>query len=278
MTYEVAINAVLKHEGGYQAIPADNGNWSGGKRNVGQLIGTKYGIAATTLIARRKERGHKSTTKADMQRLTLITAKAIYRAQYAMPIKYDDLPHGLDYVVFDCAVNAGVRRASQFLQRVVGAKADGIIGLNTMAAVADYVAANSVAKAIDQFQALRLRHMQSLRTWSKFGRGWQRRVDEVTKLAKQLDAGQNDFDWLESIGRVDGKADGASKKPVKDIAKDASAIGGAGAVVTEAAKQLEPLAGTSQVLQYAFIALLIVGVGLTAYALIKRKGDDHAFA
>ena len=273
MSYDIAITAVLKHEGGYQAIPADNGNWSGGRRGSGVLIGTNRGIAAPTLIAWRKGKGHKTTTAKDMRNLSLQTAKAIYRKQYALPIRFDDLPSGLDYAVFDCAIHAGVRRASQFLQRVVGAKADGFIGVNTMDALAAYVKANGVGACIASFQALRLAHLKRLKVWNKFRRGWQRRVNEVTRLAKQLDAQEDDFDWLEGVERVEGKADGASKRPVKDVASDAGYIGGAGAVVSEAAKQIEPLAATSQVLQYAFVCLLVLGVGLTVYSLIKRRRD-----
>jgi lysozyme family protein len=273
MSYDIAITAVLKHEGGYQSIAADNGNWSGGKRGSGALIGTNRGISAPTLISWRKEKGYKSTTATDMRNLSLQTAKMIYRKQYAMPIRFDDLPSGLDYCVFDCAVHAGVRRASQFLQRVIGAKDDGFIGVNTMDALAAYVKANGVSAAIDGFQSVRLAHLKRLKTWAKFGRGWQRRVNEVARLAKQLDAQEDDFDWLEGVDRVDGKAEGASKKPAKDMASDAGYIGGAGAVVSEAAKQIEPLAQTSQILQYAFVALLVIGVGLTAYSLIKRKQD-----
>lgn len=275
MTYEIAIQAVLKHEGGYQAIPADNGNWSGGKRNSGRLIGTKYGIAAPTLISWRQERGFKTTTAGDMKALTLADAKAIYRKQFASPIAYDDLPHGLDYALFDFAVNSGVSRASRFLQRIVGAKIDGLIGLNTKRAVQSYVRAHGVAHLIQRLNADRLAFMKRLKTWAKFGRGWARRVAEVERLALQLDARQDDFEWLETVAPVEGKAEGQMKKPAKEAGRDTSAIGGAGAVITEAAKQIEPLTQTSQVLQYVFVGLLLVGIGLTAYALFKRKSSDE---
>lgn len=271
MTYDIALQAVLKHEGGYQAIPADNGNWSGGKRGVGRLIGTNMGIAAPTLIRWRKRHGYHVTTASDMKELSRDIVKQIYREQYAAPIRFDDLPDGLDYLVFDTAIHAGPRRASQFLQRIVGAKVDGVIGLNTLGATADYVQANSVAKLIQEYASARLRHLKSLSTWGKFKNGWTRRIQEAVKLALQLDARQEDLDWIETIRPVPEKPQGREKRPVAENARD---IGGLGAVVTEAAKQVEPLASASQIAQYAFIALLMIGIGLAVYSWRKSRVED----
>lgn len=58
---------------------------------------------------------------------------AIYKRQY-----WDKagrgLPVGLDYAVFDYAVNSGPAQAARDLQRVLGVKPDGIIGAMTLAA------------------------------------------------------------------------------------------------------------------------------------------------
>ncbi|RYC28946.1 hypothetical protein D3273_26555 [Lichenibacterium minor] len=38
----------LHHEGGSSVDPRDPGNWTGGKRGRGKLVGTKYGIPASS--------------------------------------------------------------------------------------------------------------------------------------------------------------------------------------------------------------------------------------
>jgi hypothetical protein len=50
----------------------------------------------------------------------------------------------------------------------------------------------------------------------------------------------------------------------------AAGVGTAGAMVAEQAEQLAPLAGMSDVLKYAFVALTLAGIALTIYA---RKDD-----
>ena len=81
----------------------------------------------------------------------------IYRAQYANVIRYDHLPAGLDYAVFDVAVNSGTKRASRFLQAIVGQRTDGVIGMQTLQAVEDYVARHGVEQLIIRLCDNRLR-------------------------------------------------------------------------------------------------------------------------
>ena len=47
-------------------------------------------------------------------------AKRIYRSKYWNATRCDDLPAGVDYAVFDYAVNSGVGRAGKVLRRLVG--------------------------------------------------------------------------------------------------------------------------------------------------------------
>ncbi len=104
--------------------------------------------------------------------------------------------------------------------------------------------------------------------------GWTWWVKGVTWRALELVAQEDDCAWLKSVSPVDCKAAGPEKKPAKERGLDATAAGGAGAVATEAAKQIEPLAQTSEILQIAFVALLVVGVGLTVWSLLRRRQDD----
>ena len=165
-SYDQSLRELLEHEGGYTNHPSDPGG------------PTKYGIT----IADVRMYVKKNATAADVQALSLDTAKRIYRQKYWDVMRCSDLPAGVDYAVFDFGVNSGVSRAAQFLQRIVGAEQDGEIGPDTLDAVRKH---NSVAIITDLCDD-RLMFLKGLRTWSTFGRGWGRRVAEVRALATQM--------------------------------------------------------------------------------------------
>jgi len=97
-------------------------------------------------------------------------------------IKGDNLPEGVDYAVFDLAVNSGTGRAAKTLQQALGVTADGQIGPATIAAckAAD---PSEVAAAVC---AARLEFLQNLSTFATFGKGWARRVAEVQAAAHDM--------------------------------------------------------------------------------------------
>jgi lysozyme family protein len=91
---------------------------------------------------------------------------------------------GVDYCVFDVAVNSGPGRAIKFLQSCVGATPDGGFGPITMALTKK--AEEDPANLIKQYCATRLEFLQSLKTFETFGRGWKRRVEEVEADALKM--------------------------------------------------------------------------------------------
>ena len=106
------VHVVLKSEGGYQCNPKDPGNWSGG-----ELRGTKYGIAA------------KYFPSEDIKNLTRVRAIRLYYKYFWLPMNLEGInSEPLVLQVFDMGVNAGRGRAIKALQKIVGAKADGICG------------------------------------------------------------------------------------------------------------------------------------------------------
>lgn len=163
---DLAIDAVLAHEGGYVDHPADPGG------------ATNRGITIAVLA---KYRG-KPVTEDDVRNLTEAEARAIYRARYWMPIRGDDLHPAIAYVTMDAAVNSGVARAARWLQQAVGVAADGAIGPRTIEAAAKA----DPAHVVETCCAARLAFLQSLKTWPTFGRGWERRVHEVESEALRL--------------------------------------------------------------------------------------------
>ena len=161
-----ALEVILHHEGGYVNHPKD----PGGMTNMG--------------VTKRVYEEHGGTK--DMKDLTVEDVAPIYKKGYWDKMKGDELPNGLDLCVFDFGVNAGPGRAAKYLQTMIGTVADGGIGPNTLAKVAEYVEEHGLAKAIDNYQEARQSYYEKLSTFATFGRGWTRRVDETTQLAKTM--------------------------------------------------------------------------------------------
>jgi lysozyme family protein len=111
--------------------------------------------------------------------MRLDEAKAIYRAHYWNAVCGDALPAGVDYCVFDYAVNSGVARAAKVLQRVLGAPATGRLDTATLQLARSTDAKRLIAAICDE----RLRFLRSLKTWGVFGVGWSRRVQAVRAAA-----------------------------------------------------------------------------------------------
>ena len=164
--FDEALKAVLHHEGGYVNHPSD----PGGMTNLG-----------CTKRVWEEWCGHEVDEKA-MRALTPADVAPLYKAKYWDKIKGDDLPAGVDYVVFDAAINSGPGRAAKWLQSCVGVEPDGGIGPKTLAAVAAFDA-NTL---IDDYAKRRLSFLTDLPTWPTFGKGWGRRVEEVRKAGLDM--------------------------------------------------------------------------------------------
>lgn len=134
---------------------------------------TNLGITLATLRAWRGTRGVDCD---DVRALTRADAAAIYAARYWLPVRGDELPLGVSLVVFDWGVNAGPRRAARALQKIVGTKADGWIGTNTLAATRRATRTDEeVECVVHALCDARQRFYERLRTFPTFGRGWTRR-------------------------------------------------------------------------------------------------------
>lgn len=161
--FEKALSKVLVHEGGYVNDPHDPGG------------PTNLGVTQKTLSAWL---GHPASI-ADVRALTPVSVAPIYKKNYWDKVSGDDLPSGVDYAVFDYAVNSGVSRAAKALQTAVGAKADGIVGVMTLAKVGTVSPETIVARVCDG----RLAFLKRLKTWGRYGKGWGSRVASVKTLA-----------------------------------------------------------------------------------------------
>jgi len=135
--FDAALKLVLRYEGGYGNDPDDPGGetYKGiSRRNHGAWAGWPR-------IDAHKGHGDFSKRLEGDARLQTLVAD-VYKDSYWLRNLCDQLPAGIDLVVFDTAVNMGSGKAGRFLQQGVNKllagpvlKVDGVIGVLTLAAV-----------------------------------------------------------------------------------------------------------------------------------------------
>jgi lysozyme family protein len=128
--------------------------------------------------------GHPVDEK-QMRALTPQDVAPLYKRKYWDACRADELVSGLDYAIFDFAVNSGVGRAIKTLQACVGVNADGGFGSTTMAAVSLFKG-NSAKVIITEVCDNRLNFLKSLKTFAVFGKGWENRVNSVKEQALKM--------------------------------------------------------------------------------------------
>jgi len=238
--YPEAIRRVLASEGGYVNHPSDPGG------------PTNFGIT----IADYRKYVKADATAADVRAMKVDEAKAIYREKYWVAIRCDELPAGVDYCLFDYAVNSGTGRAPKVLQRVLGTSVSGRVDDATLAAARGRDARALVQAICDE----RLRFLQGLKTWPVFGKGWSRRVGEVRSAA------------LAMCGKADGVpirdapatcAPGKGVAPLNDAARKGTA---GGAIATGSVAAQQSAAGGADWIVVAVIAAIALAIAAGAWA------------
>jgi len=165
--FESSLAHVLLLEGLWADHPADPGG------------ATMKGI---TLETYRHYRMNPHITKEELRFITDEEVADIYKIGYWDKCKCYDLPNGIDFLVFDAAVNMGVGRSAKLLQEAVGASADGMIGPITLAAAN----AANVDITIERFSQLKEAFYRSLPHFGTFGTGWLNRVVSTKSFAQGL--------------------------------------------------------------------------------------------
>lgn len=249
--YSPALARILVHEGGYANHPKDPGG------------ATMKGVTQRVYDAFRERSG---LPKVSVRLISAAELEAIYADQYGRAVCFDQLPIGLDYVVFDGAVHSGPAQSVKWLQRALQAlglyagKIDGIPGNGTLAAVEKV---SDVDALIARICDLRLAFLKALKTYATFGKGWRARVDQVG------DAGQ---DWADGSVPADANLSYEPGMEVKAVVADAAlppapiatptigAAGGGLAVAIEAARQqVLPFAGLSGLVDHVLFGLTLAG-------------------
>lgn len=279
-SFKQAMTLVLKYEGGKVDDPHD----PGGRTNQGV---TQKVFNAYLISKKRKPR--------DVYTMTAAERDDIYRARYWNLISGDKLPPGVDFVVFDGAVNSGVAQSVKWLQRALidfGAytgKVDGIMGLMTCTAAAKHPDHDKLVAAIC---SRRMGFLQSLKTWKRYGRGWSIRVANVKANGQAMAMGSvgPEVDWAPGYDVQPGMADhvqtqASAKANVEDRdtapyrapgdlaagvgAATATATTTLGSTIDGIKAQLEPFGGVEHV-QRLLLLLTVAGVILTVGGLAYR--------
>lgn len=157
---------LLQSEGGYSDDPKD----PGGRTNLG-----------VTQTVWESWVGRASNEK-EMRNLVPTDVEPLYKRKYWDACRCDDLPTGLDYVVFDFAVNAGVGRSIKTLQSSVDATVDGQLGKMTLDAVSKFPTDVTIFRFSDE----KVKFYKSLPTFSTFDKGWLDRVERVKNDALKM--------------------------------------------------------------------------------------------
>tara|TARA_R100000700_G_C3109015_1_gene102808 strand:+ start:168 stop:680 length:513 start_codon:yes stop_codon:yes gene_type:complete len=159
-----SLEMVLKHEGGFVDHPED----PGGATNKGITHKTYSDFLGRPL-----------EDVSELKNIPDEHVQQIYKDGYWNRVKADQLSSGVDFCIFDWAVNSGPGRAAKALQKVVMVTQDGAIGPMTLAAVEEELPEEIIEKITKE----REEFYRSLRTFDTFGKGWLRRNEETRDFA-----------------------------------------------------------------------------------------------
>lgn len=161
-----ALPLVLKWEGGWSDHPDDDGG------------PTNKGVTLATMRRYLKA----DATKDDLRKITDEQVATVYYRHYWSAVNAQAIPAGLDYALFDFAINSGPSRAAKFLQRIVGTNVDGRVGPKTVEAVNQLNTDDVIRHLCDE----RLAWLKRLKDWPVFGKGWTNRVVDVKRNALKM--------------------------------------------------------------------------------------------
>ena len=161
-----SLELVLKSEGKWSDDPRDPGGAT--------MCGITIAVFSQYLCH--------PATKDELRKISQHDIEEIYSHGYWLPSHCNDLPNGVDYMVFDFAVNAGIGRAAKTLQAALGVTQDGILGPITMSVVG----VSDPEILIRGFSDAKRVFYYSLRNFPTFGTGWLNRVLDVESNAKAM--------------------------------------------------------------------------------------------
>jgi lysozyme family protein len=274
--WDKSLALVLQHEGGYVNHPDDPGG------------ATNKGITQRVYDAFRDR---KSLPRQSVRNITSAEVSQIYREQYWNAVRGDELPAGVDYAVFDYAVNSGAKRSKEELQRVLGVGVDGQLGGVSMQALHEACMVDEEA-VIKKLCDRRMRFVRSLKTFKTFGKGWTRRIVGERDGFQITDHGvidlaimmaRDDLAYpLPSVRAAEGKAletDVKQSTTPTGVGAVLSGAGITGQTVVAAAEQVKPHVSETpfgMIAMGLFLLLMVSGVGLMVWTSYQKVREQRA--
>jgi len=176
--FKECLKFVLKWEGGYTNHPADPGG------------ATNKGITQRVYNAYLQS---KKMSPGDVRYIKDEEVEEIYYTRYYIPSHAPQLPPPLDLVVFDTAVNMGVKTSAILLQKTLQELGyytlaiDGIIGAGTKKALEQAIKEKGMQIVVQKYIQLRnLRYHQIVSRNPKlrvFLKGWLNRTADLLRTA-----------------------------------------------------------------------------------------------
>jgi lysozyme family protein len=168
--FDASLAATLKFEGNYSNDSGDRGG------------ATMWGVTHIDYDAYR--RSHQQDTR-DVREMTEAERDDIYRNRYWSVIHGDDLPAGIDFVVWDAGVNSGNSRGANWLNAALGLPLTGKIDVTlVLAALKGRDNVTVINAAVDARVAFLKRIAHGLQ--AKFLRGWLSRCTQVRQIATAM--------------------------------------------------------------------------------------------
>lgn len=180
--FRAALAETDRLEGGYSNDPDDPGNWTGGKKGVGQLKGTKRGISAA------------SYPHLDIKNLSDAQIDEIYYRDFWCALKCDQIQDAaISGEIFDTGVNCGIgtaifimQKALAFLCAIRPEDVDGKLGPQTLGGINEWCRKypRCLHKVLNGYQFVHYKGIveQALASPSdhreKYGPGWMKRIQD----------------------------------------------------------------------------------------------------
>jgi lysozyme family protein len=185
-SFKIAQDGVHNKEGVYTEDTEDKGNWTGNEIGVGELLGTKFGIAAPTLVDYYQRNDLGRPTKEDMKNLKYNLALKIYKKDYWEAQKLQNFKsQSLANVLYDGCVNQGPTATLNILNeslRDVNIDSTNINNWREFHDVlVDEVNELPVKKTKKLFNTIKIKRWEKYQKGkARYQRGWKNRLKAIT--------------------------------------------------------------------------------------------------
>ena len=265
--FSTSMPRILVYEGGKVNDPYD----PGGKTN--------QGITQSTFSSWLRQNGQPVR---DVYMITPGERDTIYKNEYWDRVQGDKLQTGLDFVVFDAAVNSGPSQAIKWLQACLpNVGVDGVLGAKTLDVLATYADADMVVSLVEDYCSHRLATLQRLKTWPRYGKGWNARIANGQKTAiSWIDtAPEPQLVDLGGIGSAKGNVNGIKPPMISQVTTHlATGATATATAASSAATQVQAISSTWTWVPYLFGALTLLGILAGLVATFAQKAADAALA